>query len=442
MNRLRAFSYRKITLVISCILLATFPYIFIYPSIITNLIVEQKNYSSSYYYYYSNQTPLSNDTDIKITSTGNQIPAAESNAAEHYISLKSNTNECFSWGDDSADKWWEMNPEYEVTIETDQEFCFTKMEEEKASFFKKLHTHQYNVTKCKDTYTKRMISSGWGADINHVAAGLLHGLDTDRSFQIVQDIDFWHYTALKPQYRGDKKPVCPTGDLFCYFLPIGICNATSVDTLNTRPTGALLPWAREYSTRPQQWLRHEVYKSIYKNKNVPNINTPCAVLHVRRADVVLHGRFSRKYFPISKYIELLQRKVPEKNYTNILLFTDDQNAVDEAETLHPEYNWMYLNRTRHRGSSGGFENQIPSGSPKDEVVSILVTFHLAQKCDVLVHTTSSFASAIYNSMVETGRDIKLLQIDEDYKGRLHVNNSNTEMELREYVKEKSNESTK
>lgn len=432
---MRTVSYKKIALVICFILMTTIPYICIYPTIITNLEEED----SSYYKHIS----LSNDTNVEITSfESNPIPVAAEiiTAAEHDIIVQTIAKKCFSWGDDSADKWWEMNPEYEVTIETDQEFCFTIMENEKASFFKKLHTHQYNVTKCNDTYTKRMISSGWGADINHVAAGLLHGLDTDRSFQIVQDIDFWHYTALKPQYRGDKKPVCPTGDLFCYFLPIGICNATSVDTLNTRPRGALLPWAREYSTRAQQWLRHEVYE--YMNRNAPTINTPCAALHVRRADVVLHGKFSRKYFPISKYIELLQKKVPDKNYTNILLFTDDQNAVDEAETLHPEYNWMYLNRTRHRGSSGGFENQIPSGSPKDEVVSILVTFNLAQKCDVLVHTTSAFAIAIYNSMVETGRDIKLLQIDEDYKGRLHVNNSNTEMELKEYVDaKKSNEST-
>lgn len=433
---MRTVSYKKIGLVISFIV-AAIPYFFIYPTIITNLYEKD----SSYYYNQNHNTiSLSNDTDVEITS--NPIPVTGIAAAENDIIVQTITKKCFSWGDDSADKWWEMNPEYEVTIETDQEFCFTTMENEKASFFKKLHTHQYNVTKCNDTYTKRMISSGWGADINHVAAGLLHGLDTDRSFQIVQERDFWHYTALKPEYRGDKKPVCPKGDMFCYFLPIGICNATSVDTLNTRPRGALLPWAREYSTRLQQWLRREVYE--YMNQNAPTINTPCAALHVRRADVVLHGKFSRKYFPISKYIDLLQKKVPDKKYTNILLFTDDQNAVDEAETLHPEYNWMYLNRTRHRGSSGGFENQIPSGSPKDEVVSILVTFRLAQKCDVLVHSTSSFAIAIYNSMVETGRDIKLLQIDEDYRERLHVNNSNTEMELKEYVinaNKKSNEST-
>jgi hypothetical protein len=426
-------SFKKISFMTCFILVAT---------IVTNFFVNQtivKNFQGEDSYYYYSDISLSNDTDfedVDITGSNNRIAEVSKLApVESDITMQTVPRKCFAWGDDSADKWWEMNPEYEVTIETDLEYCFTIIQnDEKAAFFRKLHAHQYNMTKCNDTYTKRMISSGWGADINHVAAGLLHGLDTDRSFQIVQDVDFWHYAALKPQYRGDDKPFCPTGDLFCYFLPIGICNATSVDTMNTRPRGALIPWAREFSTRPQQWLRHEVYE--YMNQNAPSINTPCAALHVRRADVVLHGKFSRKYFPISKYIELLQEKVPDKSYTNILLFTDDQNAVDEAETLHPEYNWMYLNRTRHRGSSGGFENQIPSGSPKDEVVSILVTFRLAQKCDVLVHTTSSFATAIYNSMLETGRDIKLLQIDEDYKGRLHVNNSNTEMELKEYVKAK------
>jgi hypothetical protein len=268
--------------------------------------------------------------------------------------------------------------------------------------------------------------------MGHVAAGLLHGLDSNRPFQIVQDKDFWHYAADKPQRRGNKPPVCPTGDMFCYFLPLGACNATAVDTLNTRPKGRpLIPWAREYATRQQRWLRREVYD--YLSNHSPKIDLPCAAIHVRRADVVLHGKYARKYFPISKYLEMLQEKVRDANYTNILLFTDDQNAIEEAESLHPSYNWMYLNRTRHRGSTGGFENQIPSGSPKDEVIVILAILRLAQKCDVLVHSTSSFATVIYDSMVESGRDIKRLQIDSDYKGRLHVNNSKTEIELKEYI---------
>jgi len=342
------------------------------------------------------------------------------------------TTICFPWTTE-ADKWWEMNPDYEVILEQDDELCFGLMENEaKADFFRKLHANQYNTTNCTATYTKRMISSGWAADFGNVASGLVHGLEINRPFQIVQDVDFWHYAAEKKIRRGDKPPICPSGDMFCYFLPIGACKPNQVDKFSTRAKGPLIPWATEYATRQQQWLRREVYD--YVSNNAPAVSAPCAAVHVRRADVVLHNKYSRKYFPISSYLDLL-RDETGRNWTNILLFTDDQNAIEEAEEFHPEYNWKYLNKTRHRGSSGGWENQIPSGSPKDEVIAILSIFQLAQRCDVFVHSTSGFSTTIYESMLQTGRDIIRLQIDSDYRGRLNVNNSKTELELQGRLQE-------
>eukprot|EP00979_Chaetoceros_neogracilis_P006359 scaffold1288_cov286-Chaetoceros_neogracile.AAC.6 len=359
---------------------------------------------------------------------------------------------CFPWtSDDSSpnstfpsDKWWEMHPDYEVTIEQEDKFCFAPMDDKaKATFFRKLHANQYNTTNCAEVYTKRMKSSGWAADFGHVASGLIYGLDTNRVFHIIQDSDYWHYAAEKKERRGDEPPVCPSGDMFCYFLPIASadCKSTPVDNFTTRAVGPLIPWATEFGTRQQQWLRRQVYD--YLEQRAPKIETPCAALHVRRADVVLHGKFSRKYFPISEYLDLLQVHSSSEsrqgrgsneggkalNWTNIILFTDDQNAVEEAETHHPQYVWKHLNKTRHRGSSGGWENQIPSGSPKDEVIAILAILQIAQKCDVLVHSQSGFADVIYNAMVKSERNVTRLKIDNSYVGRLNANNSQTEVEL-------------
>ena len=76
--------------------------------------------------------------------------------------------------------------------------------------------------------------------------------------------------------------------------------------------------------------------------------------------------------------------------TNIFLLTDGATAIDEAHEFYPDTNWIYFNRTRFRGSAGGWENQIPSNSPKAEVVTLLATLQLVCLCDTIVHGISFF----------------------------------------------------
>ena len=109
-------------------------------------------------------------------------------------------------------------------------------------------------------------------------------------------------------------------------------------------------WLLEYATRPQTWLRRKVYEF---SKTI-QIDTPCAVMHVHRSDIVLHGEFSRKYRQIQEYIDAL----PDDSTKNILLLTDDQNAVDEARTLHTDYNWMIIDKPRRRGAGVGWNKQV------------------------------------------------------------------------------------
>jgi hypothetical protein len=140
------------------------------------------------------------------------------------------------------------------------------------------------------------------------------------------------------------------------------------------------------------------------------IKTPCTAIHVRRTDVVLHAEFSRKYRKIEEYVNAL-----EKGTKNILLLTDDQNAIEEAQALFSEYNWMHIDRPRHRGVEGGWENQIPSDDPKLEVIVLLSIFRLVKKCSVLVHTQSNFAKVLEGEMQDTwGKDFYRVNLDDVY----------------------------
>lgn len=189
-------------------------------------------------------------------------------------------------------------------------------------------------------------------------------------------------------------------------------------------------WLKDYLTRPQQWLRKAIYD--YLRDEAPQVPTPCIAIHVRRADVVLHDDHSRKYFQIKDYLRKIEADSDARGLlrdgNNILLFTDDANAIDEAHVLHPNYNWVYLNRTRHRGSSGGWENQVPSQDPRKEVVMLLSILELAKKCDAFAYTSSNYADVIRDAMLSTGRSIRLLRADEGLEIH-HSNHSLSEAEL-------------
>ncbi|GFH44127.1 hypothetical protein CTEN210_00601 [Chaetoceros tenuissimus] len=130
--------------------------------------------------------------------------------------------------------------------------------------------------------------------------------------------------------------------------------------------------AYPFMTRKQLWLQRAVfdYKQAFKAANNITSNSDCTVIHVRRADVVLDPTSPRKYFPVSDYVK----------------------------QFFPDLNWKYLDRPRHKGSSGGWENQTPSRNPALEVIILLATYELAQECSAIVWGASGFADLILNQM--------------------------------------------
>lgn len=315
------------------------------------------------------------------------------------------THFCASW-EVNTDDWWTHHPDWDVTYENDTTFCFSRIDNPRSEFLRQIHASQFN-NNCSKVHVRNMVSSGWGADMSHLSDGLLEAYQNGRPFQIGKryNTSAWHYTHF-----GDKA-ACPKKDVSCYFLPHSDCQPRKdIEPLKTRTRRRdwiKKLWVIWYATRPQQWLRRRIYD--YLHSSGPHIETPCTAIHVRRADVVLHSKQSRRYFAIKEYLDAIPNL---EAGSNLLLFTDDANAIDEAHEFHPQYNWMYVNRTRFRGAEGGFESQIPSKDPVAEVVSLLAEFKLAKNCDALVHTKSGFATLLHGEMVSTGRDINRIQIDD------------------------------
>ena len=371
-----------------------------------------------------------------------------------------NTNDtilkCFSWVEENSDVWATHHPTWEVTLQNDTHLCFEEIDTWRTQFIQKIYNNQW-YGNCSDVFTDYMWSSGWAADFSNVANGLLIGFLHRRPFQIGfvnPDRPWWHYSAMK----NGEAPVCPTKDMFCYFLPLSNCSVGTIVRDHNLPGNYEIPpneaiddeyymswpsrqrarafWLASFATRPQHFFRKQLYDFIRHNVST-HFTTPCTAIHVRRTDVVLHAKYSRKYFPISDYIQ----KIPKsKKEENIFLMTDDANAIDEALEFYPDINWMYLERKRHRGSEGGWENQIPSKNPALEVLYILAEFELAKKCDLLVHGKSGFADWILFEMRTRDKNIQGIRVDTDPSTIHHLNNSNSEQELNETLNQRRNQS--
>jgi hypothetical protein len=147
----------------------------------------------------------------------------------------------------------------------------------------------------------------------------------------------------------------------------------------------------EYASRPQTWLR----KAVYEFATSIDLAAPCTVLHVRRSDVILHGKQSRRYHAIREYMERA-----DPNIKTIFLLTDDDNAVQEALAEFPNHHWVFVPRPRFKGAEGGWENQLPSANPEFEVVVLLTIFQKVTTCQGLIHTQSNFADYLKAIMLE------------------------------------------
>ena len=304
---------------------------------------------------------------------------------------------CFPWNINS-DEWWIHNPEWIVKYENDTNYCFTPMAID--SLQRDAHVDLYKVQyhgDCKQVLSKRMWSSGWGADFANVVDGLIKAVEMKQPFQVTDNT--WHYAAKK----DGSAPVCPLKTMECYFLPLSNCKARKRHTFEEEPFfGHYHPhfdkipdrYYLKYATRPKLWFRH----AIYNFTKTITLTAPCTVMHVRRGDVVLHGKYARRYFAIDEYINAIQ-SATKKNITDtVFLITDDANAVTEARAKFPHLNWVVIDRPRFKGKEGGWENHIPSNDPLLETLVLMSIFRLSETCNSLVHSQSNLSNYIAGIM--------------------------------------------
>jgi hypothetical protein len=320
------------------------------------------------------------------------------NPLKHY-----NGTFCLPW-EVNSDKWWLHHPDWFVSNEEDSEYCFSLMESSlKSHFFRRLYNIQFRGN-CDQVITKERYNSGWGVDLAHIVDGLKAAVEVRRPFQITQEP--WHYAVGKDGSRA----VCPQKNMHCYFLPITRCDPIPEKKVNLtffygqHPTYDLLEnrWHLEYAVRPQTWLR----KASYDFSKTINLTSPCTVMHVRRGDIVLHEQWSRRYYPIEDYVNATNRIT-----NNIFLLTDDKNAVKEAQTKFPGFNWVFVDRPRYKGPEGGWENHAPSDDPKQEVIVLMSIFKKVGMCDVFIHTKSNLANHIIGIMLTARNNTSFLRVN-------------------------------
>lgn len=339
---------------------------------------------------------------------------------------------CVPWQLDT-DNWWIFHPTWEVFHEDDTHYCFHLIESlNKRAFFQELY-HQQFEGDCSNVLTINTPNTGWGADMDWYGSGLMHGKETNRPFQLTKKP--WHYAApWDAGKRNEGSPkmeaVCEEKDMTCYFLPLSNCPKPTNFTLKPKEVGikyhgiksnAPERWFYDWIVRPRTWLRRRVYDFINKEQQI-EIVKPCAAIHVRRGDVIMSGY--RKYYAISEYLN-----VSSDLEKNVILLTDDANAIEEALHEFPILHWMFINRTRFRGKSGGFENHIASNDAATEVVAIMADFQLVQQCQSFVRGPGTFARVLQGYVLSRNSSARVWNIQkgrpkpEDPKSTINVSRS-------------------
>lgn len=399
--------------------------------LITQIRVLSPEYGRS---LFSNASTFSNSVDFSIDNIDDNVTVEDDLGNPIYRSLLQDlphpsmtcngTRRCCIPWDVNVDEWRTHHPDWHIVFQDHASYCFAKYEEPKASFFRELYRLQWldpqdedsNITdiyqrtalppsrrNCSNVFQNFQINSGMGASTGAVLNGLFTAHQERRPYQINSfRVGFqWMYAA------NDKSSWawCPTTDLKCYILPVGNCvNTVGFDNGDqvSRPkkTWKQYKWLGEYLMRFQ-------YETLVRIRNEsssilgPKFNEngeKCTAIHVRRGDAGLSRQPFRRYAGLAEYIKAGNIS----KHDLVLILTDDQSTIYEAETFYPDYTWTYMRRSRVNITYGGFENHIPSGDPAREFVSVYAESMAAARCNKIVHGNSGFVTAVIRTRQSLG----------------------------------------
>lgn len=437
----------------------------------------------SHYQKHKKNKNIKNKDDVMTSATNNGGSRSSEAEMPHGTPIRDDITSpfCQRWSSSDAanrtlqpfDAWYTHHPNWIITKETEDMFCVEPYCEEGSKSYPCPNDRRSNLvndfwryynnqfkSSCDKVHYRSMWSSGWSADFLNAQEGLI---DATNNFHAPLVLSApWHYAAVK---KDSTHRTCSQADLTCYFLPyhncgslddicgytprefgitIDECTGTSVERITTFK---ILPdveiwtergfYAYQFLTRKQLWLRRAVFdfKRKFRKKHGPE--SDCSVIHVRRGDIIMHEQHARKYYPISDYIDLIPKeKLNDPNH-KILLLTDDANAVKEAHEFYPNLSWKYIDRPRHSGSSGGWENQTPSLNPSLELIVLMATFELAQDCSTFVHGHSGLSDYIWTHMAANAGEKRVVRFRVDEQQQVFdKKNLHSEEELAKLLDEK------
>ena len=213
-----------------------------------------------------------------------------------------------------------------------------------------------------------------------VVRALVKGLETKTPVKVVEEP--WHYAA----------GVCGARSLRCFFKPVVYdlyCTPKRIP--DVRGCDHLHDLAFRYLTQPTVQL----HKQIVKHVDATKLNAPCVAIHVRRTDTLLndgwdHKRKLYKWVPLEAYVTAIKPK------TTTLLLTDDETVLNETKAF--DLDWVWIDRPRHKGTLGGWENHFPSNDRMLEMAVIFALRKLVSKCKMFVGSHSTFGNLMYLGM--------------------------------------------
>lgn len=108
----------------------------------------------------------------------------------------------------------------------------------------------------------------------------------------------------------------------------------------------------------------------------------CIAMHVR------HGPRARfiKDAGIDDYVKAAKRMPDVKN---ILIMTEDEKVIAEAESKYPEYNWLYTEYNRINPHDMGVEMEKGAVDPTAEAINALKNLLLSSECDMFIGRANS-----------------------------------------------------
>jgi len=344
------------------------------------------------------------DSRESITIEREEIPKEVPKNSLDKCSLNRESKECCIEWSTNTDSWWSSHPDWLSSTDNSTHTCFRRMSPDQAVFVRQLHSLQHQCTK-QGVYSVA-ISSGYAAALMAVSRSLYAAYNQHQlpmTYRRGHENAQWNFAPREESHWA----FCSSRDLDCYFLPLSDCNNTEAakaprgNKPSTSNAKQEFRWLRQYAFRPKHIVRKKLVEYLKEHEVDLKSMDSCTAIHVRRGDIAF-GK-GRRYAAVDEYLEA--GNVSKSD--TVLLLTDDVSAVEEVEKhWKSDYKWIYLDRPRFRGSTGGFEGFLPSKDPALEVLAIMAEVEMTSRCNKVIHGKSGFVAILLEAIENAGHSYK------------------------------------